>query len=228
MPVTISGRVVTATANGSVTGQNLKKVYLQPSRTDFEFLSGGIWQPWEADPNLGATYPGAIAATTNTSGDWSLSVPYTDTEIQFSLNSPEPPLVWSIADPNPATGPIVYFGKTPSAIMAMAKTTKQLIALAAPDTWNIGSAAYVLYPDGDRRYGTVAFTVSTTAALVFPTVGTTTWRFIHGVESDEDAPAQQYTFRVDRTSKSDIGATCYLSDIPPPGKTVYVHVEVIP
>lgn len=228
MSVVISGRVVTATSAGGITAQANKRVYLRPSRTDFQFSlnSGTTWQTWEGDPSLATTYPGAIAATTDTNGNYAFTVPWTDSasEVQLPGGAPVPGLLWNIIDPNPTTGTIVFYGATASAVVGASKTLKELIALASPDTWQVGSVAYVLAPAGNERFGSVSFTsASTSAAVVFPSLGTTSWSFTAGIQSDD---TNQYTVRLNTASKTDTGATLELSDLPPVGKTVTVYLHV--
>lgn len=163
MPCTISGKVVTYTATGSFSGQDQKLVYLIPSRTGFEFTNdaGATWALWEGDPNLDETYPGAISVSTNNNGDWSIDVPYTDTEVQLPGGAPLPELYWNIVDPNSPTTR-VYTGQTASAVVGASKTTQELIALPAPDTWSLGPDTYYAVPAGVRRQATVSWTSSDT------------------------------------------------------------------
>jgi len=230
MSVVISGKVTTATSAGTVTGQNLKSVYLKPSRTDFQFsLDLGVtWETWEGDPNLANTYPGAIAATTDVNGNYSFTVPWTDdpNETRLPGGALVPDLFWNIIDPNPTSGTIAFWGKTDTAIVGAAKTIKELITLALPDTWQVGSVAYAATPYADERFGAVSFTSSsTTGALTFPSIGTSDWSFSHGIESDD---TNQYTVRVNTASKTDTGCTLELSDLPDVGKTVKVWFRVRP
>ncbi len=232
MSCIITGLVNTATAAGGTTGQPSKLIYLLPSRNDFEFsFNGGTtWQPWEGDPNLrGGQYAGAITATTSSMGAWAFTVPWTDSAVEVRLpgGAPVPGLLWNIIDPNPASGPPrVIYGATPELVVASTKTTKQLITLAAPDTWLVGSVAYQAVPVGPRRFVTVSFTsASTTAALSMTDIGTASWKFGHGIESD-DTDLNFYTVRIPTQSKTATSAAVLLSDLPPAGKTVRVHIEV--
>lgn len=230
MSVNISGRVVVATSAGGTPARPNSVIYLIPSRTDFQFsLDGGTtWQSWEGDPNLASKYPGAIAATPNGSGDWGFSVPWTDStsEVQLPGGAPVPGLLWNLVDPNPATGSIVYYGATPQSAVGSSKTVKELISLASPDTWQVGSVTYAAVPVGPRRYVTVPFTSSSAvASIVMPDIGSASWKFAYGVESD-DAGDTFYIPKVDTASKTSTSGTIRLSDLPPAGKTVLVHVEV--
>jgi hypothetical protein len=232
MSVVISGRVVTAIANGTVLGQANLFVYLRPSRTDFQFsLDGGVtWQSWEGDPNLSTTRPGAIKATTNGTGDWSFTVPWTDSAIETRLpgGAPLPDLFWIISDPNGNAGEINYFGKTPQAVVGASKTIKDLITLASPDTWAVGAVNYAAVPAGERRRGRVAFTAlgPATASVSFPTIGTSGWRVAMGVSSDDTTVEKTYFATLDEGSKTDVGCSVRISELPPAGKTVYVDIEV--
>lgn len=232
MSCNISGRVVLATSAGTtpgLPGLPSRQVYLRPSRTDFQysFDSGTTWQSWEGDPNLAATYPGAIAATPDLSGNWGFTVPWTDSssEVQLPGGAPVPGLLWNIIDPNPATGLVVYYGATKQMVVSTAKTIKELIALGSPDTWQVGSVTYTAVPVGPRRYVSVSFTSSSaTASVVFPDIGSASWKFGCGVESDDASPTS-YVPKVDTATKTSTGGTIYLSDLPPAGKTVLVHIE---
>lgn len=237
MSCAISGRVVVVTNTGTLTANPNRYVYLRPSRTDIQvsYDSGVTWQNWQGDPNLEATYPGAIQALCNGTGDWTFTIPWTDdiSETQLPGGAPVPDLLWNIIDPNPTTGPIVYYGATPSAVVGANKTIQELCALPSPDTWQVGSVTYTAVPSGTRRYASVAFTsASRVAAVVFPTIGTTAWKFAVGIESDDtpDNPEQGddvfYLVKLDTASKTDTGATVRISDLPPVGKTVLAHIEV--
>ena len=237
MSCAISGRVVVAANTGTLTANPNRYVYLRPSRVDFQFSldSGTTWQNWQGDPDLETTYPGAIKALCDGSGNWTFAVPWTDdtNETQLPGGAPVPDLLWNIIDPNPTTGVIVYYGATPSAVVAANKTIQELCALPAPDTWQVGSVTYTAVPAGTRRYVTVAFTsASRVAALVFPSVNSAAWKFAVGIESDDtpDDPEEGddafYLVKVDTATKTDTGATVRLSDLPPVGKTVLAHIEV--
>lgn len=229
MSCVITGRTVFPIASGSLTALGNKKIIIVPSRDDFEYSldSGTTWQPWEGDPNLAATYPGGVAATSNTSGDWGFTLPWTDStsEVRLPGGAPLPDLMWNIIDPNPTSGVRTIYGATKQAVVGATKTTKQLITLASPDTWQVGSVTYRAVPVGPRRYKTVAFTsAGTSAALTFPDMGTAGWRFGHGIESDD--ATRTYAAIVDTATKTNTSGTIHLSDVPPAGKTVYVHVEI--
>lgn len=226
MSCVISGKVVTATSTGNVTGQNQKQVYLKPSRTNFQFTTDGgtTWYTWEGDPDLSEQYPGAIAATTDVSGNYSFTVPYTDTECASPTGAPVPDLVWNIIDPNPTAGTLVFWGKTDSAVVGASKTIKELITLPSPDDWQVGAVTYDAVPAADERFAAVTFTsASTSGALSFVSLNQTTWSFTYGVESDD---GRQYTINLDSATKTDTGASVTLSDLPAVGKTVIVHFHV--
>lgn len=234
MSVNISGRVVAATSGGTLFApdpETARYVYLRPSRTDFQYsLDGGTtWQSWQGDPDLKATYPGAIAAAVNGSGAWAFAkVPWTDdpAETQLPGGAPVPDLLWNIIDPNPATGPIVYFGATRELAVGAAKNLMELTTLAEPDTWQVGSVTYSAVPVGPRRFVTVPFTsASQVASIVFPDIGSASWKFGTGIESDDEGDTF-YEVKVDTASKTNTSGTIRISDLPPVGKTVLVHVEV--
>ncbi len=224
--ITISGRVERLQSNNALAAIPAKKVYLLPSRTDFQFsIDGGTtWQNWQGDIALLSTYPGAISATTNATGDWSFTVPWTDdaTEFQLPLASPTPALKWNIIDPNPSTGIIVYAGETPTSD-GTAATIQELTALPDPDTWTVSSVTYRAVPVGPRRFVTIEFTSVTVAALSMDNIGTSDWKFGHGIETDDTV--SKYSVTLDTASKTATAGTFYLSDVPPAGKTVKAHIE---
>ncbi len=230
MSCNISGIVAVAQPSGVLSGLVGKRVYLRPSRTDFQFsLDGGVtWQNWQGDPDLAGTYPGAISALTNGSGAWGFAVPWTDSASETRLpgGAPVPGLLWNIIDPNPTAGTIVYYGATPQAVVGAAKNIMELTTLPQPDTWAVGSVTYSAVPVGPRRVVTVPFTsASQSASIVFPDIGSAAWKFAWGVESD-DATAAFYAPLVDTASKTNTSGAIRLSDLPPVGKTVLVHVEI--
>lgn len=229
MGVTISGRIELLKPNHSLQAPSPpKSVYLIPSRTDFQFSidSGTTWQNWQGDPNLASTYPGGIQVTAALDGTWSVALPWTDdpTECQLPVASPTPALKWNIIDPNPTTGRLVFTGETPAAIVGSTKTIQQLTALAPPNTWTVSGVTYRAVPIGPRRFQTLSFTTSSIAALSMDDIGTNDWKFGYGIESD--APSSNYTLTLDTASKTSTAGSFYLSDVPPAGKTVKVHIEV--
>lgn len=230
MSVIITGRVVVATNAGLLEAVPSRYVYLRPSRSDFQFsLDGGTtWQNWQGDPDLAGTYPGAISALTNGSGAWGFAVPWTDDPAETRLpgGAPVPDLLWNVIDPNPTAGTLVYYGATAQAVVGAAKNIMQLTTLPQPDTWAVGSVTYSAVPVGPRRVVTVPFTsASQSASIVFPDIGSASWKFSWGVESD-DVSATFYLPQVDTASKTSTAGTIRISDVPPVGKTVLVHVEI--
>jgi len=230
MSVNISGRVALALAGGLVPGLANKQVFLRPSRTDFQYsLDGGTtWQSWQGDPDLAATWPGAIAGLTDSQGTWAFTVPWTDdpAETQLPGGAPVPGLLWNVIDPNPSTGPLVYFGPTRELVVGAAKNIMELTTLPEPDTWQVGSVTYSAVPVGPRRFVTVPFTsASAAASIVMPDIGSASWKFGTGIESDDDSDTF-YEVKVDTASKTNTSGTIRISDLPPVGKTVLCHVEV--
>jgi hypothetical protein len=135
-----------------------------------------------------------------------------------------PDLRWNIIDPNPTSGPLVYHGRTNAAVVAATKTLKELITLPSPDTWQVDNVSYAAAASATERYGTATFTsAGVEGSIVFPTLGTTSWTFAYGVESDD---GKQYTVILDSTNKTDTGAPIALSDLPAVGKTVRVHFHM--
>lgn len=231
MSVDISGKVLLYEPDGSeIPFETPPTVYLQPSRTNFFYTTDGgtTWTPWQGDPVLKDAYPGAIAKVCNGSGDWTFTVPWTDTECVST--APNPPLLWNIIDPNPATGAIVYTGATPASVVGATSTLKDLITLAAPTTWKMSGEAYVGYPVADRRMATAAFTSASstlTAGVSWPPMSAPTWKANIGIRTDDTSGAS-YTAQIDETTKTASGCSIVLSGLPPVGTTVYVDIEAIP
>jgi hypothetical protein len=229
--VDISGKVLLYDAAGTeIPFESPPTVYLQPSRTNFFYTTDGgtTWIPWQGDPVLKETHPGAIAKVCNSSGDWTFTIPWTDTECVSG--TPNPPLLWNIIDPNPATGTVVYTGPTPASIVGAASTLKDLITLAAPSTWQVSGEAYTGYPVGDRRVTTVSFTAASstlTAGATWPAMAAATWKANLGIRTDDTSGAS-YTAQVDDTTRTTTGCNIVLSGLPPAGATVYVDIEAIP
>jgi len=230
MPCTISGVSIAVDSSSTVVAWTEEKfVYLQPSRDDFLFNrnASGTWVAWEGDPDLVDTYPGAIAVAVNQStGAWSVTVPFSDTECQFvgAVGPGVPPLYWNIIDPNPTSGVKVYYGQTLSAIVTATNTLRGLLNLGSPNTWQIASTSFILYPYGTERIGSVTFAAGVgSAAVSFTDIGTSSWRFTHGIESTDTGSA---TFRIDPTTKTATGATCYLSTPPATATSTVVYLWV--
>lgn len=226
MPCNVSGTVALYLAGGTLdpTAYEDAVVYLQPTRTDFQVLVGSDWVAWEGDPDLETTYPGAISATVNGSGNFTFAVPYTDTECALPTSSASPELEWQIIDPNPQSGVIYYRGKTEFAVVGASKTIKELITLASPDDWVVSGTAYNGYPTGTERFSTAAFTSSSTATTVsFPSIGTASWKHAIGVETND--PTGVYKVTIDLSTKTDIGASITVDPPVPLGYTVYAYVR---
>lgn len=227
MPCNVSGFVAKYLASGTLntTVYDNAVVYLQPSRTDFQVLVGSDWVAWEGDPDLEQTYPGAISATVNSSGQWTFAVPYTDTECVLPTSAPSPALEWQIIDPNPQSGIVYYRGKTDFAIVGVSQTIKDLISLPSPNYWTVSGTAYNGYPVGTERRSTAAFTSgAATASATWPSIGSTAWKCETGIRSDDLTNVFKVT--IDETSKTDVGATVNIDPPPAAGKTVYVDMRV--
>lgn len=226
MSCLISGYTqLTDSSLGVVAWTAQKYVYLQPSRDDFEYLdASGNWKSWVGDPDITA-YKGAIKAAVNMStGAWAFTVPWSDNEVKFSLLSSAPSLVWNIIDPNITGGTKVYYGPTLQAIVGGSKTLKELLLLASPDTWTATAANYTGYPNGPRRQVSVTFNAGVSAQTAsWPTIGYSTWRFSHGIRTDD---TNTYAVKVDKGSETDTGCTLTLSQAPPVGKSVQVDLEI--
>jgi hypothetical protein len=234
MPCTISGTSIRVDSTGAVVAWTgaARYVYLKPSRDDFLFnrAAGGTYIPWTGDSELIDTeYEGGIRAAVNAStGGWSFSVPFSDTEIQLvgATGPGTPALQWNILDPNVSTGLKVYYGPTLSATVSTSKTMQELLALSSPNTWQIASSSYILYPYGTERIGSVSFAAGVASASVsFADVGTTGWRFTCGLETDDSGVTGVV---IDSASKSSTGATLSLSAAPAAGKSATVHMWVRP
>ncbi len=166
--------------DGTGTWQPLasKKIYLKPSRTDIFVSRGGVWVPWEGHPDNDVGYKDAIQVTTNGSGVATFqNVPFTDSEVQQPLDASgaeiPPAVVWNVIDPNAQGGLKVYYGPLPAALGGAAVTVYDLITQAAPNTWGISGAAWMLYPRGTEQEATISvapgaeeFTVTFNPAFV--------------------------------------------------------------
>lgn len=227
MPCNVSGFVAKYLASGTLntTVYDNAVVYLQPSRTDFQVLVGSDWVAWEGDPDLEQTYPGAISATVNGSGQWTFAVPYTDTECVLPTSAPSPALEWQIIDPNPQSGVVYYRGKTDFAVVGASQTIKDLISLPSPNYWTVSGTAYNGYPVGTERLTTVTFPASTSSASAsWASIGGTGWKAVFGISSDDTA--NNYTCTLDETTKTDVGVTVRIDPAPPVGKSVSVDMRV--
>jgi hypothetical protein len=207
-----------------------KYVYLQPSRQDFHFTAdaGTTWRSWQGDPALdGTAYEGAIKASVNLStGAWSFSVPFTDTEVYFSggAGPGTPALKWNIRDPNFATGEQVYTGPALAAIMSTDKTMQALLALASPNTWTVGGTTYFGTPEGKRRFVTVGFTPSSnTQAASWTDIGTAAWVATGSLRSTDDGVT---AWRIVSGSESATGCTLELSGTLAATKTATINLIV--
>jgi hypothetical protein len=226
MPCVISGKVGIISPTGTFVPTNGAPVYLQPSRNDFQWTNdaGATWFTWEGDPNLKTTYPGAIQTTTNSTGDFSFSVPFSDTEVAFSGLAPTPALVWNIIDPNGPAGVKVFYGPTLAAIVAASKTLKQLLGLALPNTWQVATTAFTGYPLGLRRSGAVTFTSSSdTATATWPDIGTAAWKMSWSIHTDDSQP---FAPSITKGSETNTGCSIVISALPAAGKSVVLDYEV--
>lgn len=231
MPCTVTGISAPISSSGSVVAwESQKYVYLQPSRNDFHFTTdaGTTWRSWQGDPDLeGTAYEGAIKASVNlSSGAWSFSVPFTDTEVYFSggAGPGTPALMWNIRDPNFATGEQVYTGPALSATVSTAKTIKELLALGSPNTWTVGGTVYYGTPEGKRRFVSVGFTPSSnTASASWTDIGTASWIASGSLRSDDDGVTG---WRIVKGSESATGCTVELSGTLASGKVATVNLIV--
>ncbi len=232
MPCVISGvSIAVDSAAAVVPWGSAKYVYLQPSRDDFLFNrnGGGTWVAWEGDADLEDTYPGAIAVAVNLStGAWSVTVPFSDSEVQFvgGTGPGTPPLVWNIIDPNVASGEKVYYGPTLASIVSTSKTLQQLLALASPDTWQIASASYTGYPYGAERLASVTFAAGVdTASASWTDIGTTGWKATGSLHSDDSGVTG---WQIVGGTETATGCSVRLSGAPAAGKSATVNLWVRP
>lgn len=233
MPGTLSGTSIEVDSTGAVVAWTTQKyVYLKPTRDDFLFnrAASGSWIPWVGDPDLdGGAYDGAIAAAVNLStGGWSLTVPYSDTEIQLSgaAGPGTPALNWQIIDPNVTSGLKVYSGPTLAAVIGASKTLRELLALAAPDTWTIHSASFTGYPYGTERLASVSFAAGvSSAAATWADIGSSTWKTTGSLRTDDTGITG---WKILTGSETATGCTVELSAAPGSGKTARVDLWVRP
>jgi len=231
MPVTVSGYSIEQDSTGAVVAWTTQKyVYLQPSRDDIQvsYDGGTTWRTWVGDPDLQSTYPGAIRAAVNMStGAFSVSIPYTDTEVKTQLTSTTPAVKWNLIDPNVVSGVKYYTGATPSGAMGASKTLKQLLVdVAAPDTWEIRSTSYTGYPYGAERLASVTFNAGqSSVAASWADIGTSTWKATGSLRTD-DTGIQG--FKIVTGTESATGCTVELSAAPASGKTARVDLWVRP
>lgn len=231
MPVTISGVAVLVDNAAAVEAWTVQKyIILQPSRDDFLFNRGasGTWLSWEGDPDLLATYPGGIQVPINMStGAWSASVPFSDTECQFvgAVGPGVPALKWNIIDENVVSGEKVYYGETLAADMGATKTLRELLNLGTP--WQIASTSYTGYPYGTERITSVAFAAGvSSAAATWASIGTNAWRCLGMSLRTDDTGITGA--KILTGSETDVGCTVELSAAPAAGKTAQVDLVVRP
>lgn len=230
MPCTVSGYSIQVDSTGTVVAWSEQKyVYLKPSRNDIQvsYDGGTTWRSWVGDPDLAQTYPCSIAVAVNQStGAWSVSVPFTDTEVLTQAASTVPAVVWTITDPNLGGGVQVYYGPTASGTVSTSKTLKQLLQLSSPNTWQITSASYTGYPYGTERQASVSFSAGQrTAGATWADIGTTSWKATGALRTDDDGmPA----WKIVSGSETATGCTVELSAAPASGKTTTVNLWVRP
>lgn len=230
MPCTISGTSIEVDSTGAVVAWTTQKyVYLQPSRDDFLFnrAAAGTWLNWQGDPDYEDTYPGAIAAAVNMStGAWSISVPFSDTECQFvgAVGPGTPPLKWNIIDPNLSSGVKIYYGETLAATVGASKTLRELLNLGTP--WQIASTSYTLYPYGTERFGSASFAAGvSSASATWADIGTSVWKATGSLRTDDSGITG---WKITTGSETATGCTVELSAAPATGKTARVDLWVRP
>ena len=204
--------------------------YTAAIRTDIQVSLDRWERPAElaGDPDLETTYPGAIAAKTDGSGDWSLSCPGQMTPRRRSSRVAHPCLVscGTSSIRNPATGKIVYVGATPASRGGQHQNIMELTTLFARHL-----AGGQRHLQRHCRWGRVAsyrcrsprralrpassFRISAAPRGSSGTALNQTTRAQLSIRPTSSAAA-----RPTRTGR------IRLSDLPPAGKTVLVHVEV--
>lgn len=223
MPCDVSGySTILDSALADVEWTAQKYVYAVPSRVDFLVSDGGAWKAWQGDPDLAGTgYAGGVKVAVNKStGAWTVSLPFSDTEVLLGGSSPA--LKWNIIDPNPATGTQYYYGETIAGTVSTSKTLYQLLSACG---WQIGSTTYHAVPAGERRKVAVEWTSSLDEELdaTWADIGTDAWKCSIGVRTDDTG-----TFAVNlvETSQTPTGATFRISQKPASGKKVIADIEV--
>ncbi len=230
MPVIISGVAAVVDKDAGVVAWTAQKyIILQPSQDGFLFNRAalGTWLSWEGDADLESTYPGGIYVPINMStGAWSVSVPFSDTECQFvgAVGPAVPALKWNLIDENVVSGKKVYYGETLAATMGATKTLKELLNLGTP--WQIASTSYTGYPYGTERLASVPFAAGvSSAAATWASIGTVSWKAFGSLRTD-DTGIQGW--KITTGSETDIGCTVELSAAPAAGKTAQVDLWVRP
>jgi len=196
-----------------------KTLYLRPSRTDFTYKVGMDWEPWtKLNANLPLGYQDCVQIITNPgSGGWSVSVPYTDTEVHLPAGAPSPALLWNIEFPEQRE---VYFGPLPSSLGATA-TLDSLLQGA----WELAGATQYATWSGTERIITITFTsAAQEQAVAWNDIGGADWKFTSGVYTDDDD--RVYVCNCKKGTKTNLGATFRLSDLPQVSKDVSVDLRI--
>lgn len=229
MPVTISGVTAPRDKDGAVVEWTSQKyVYLQPSRDDIQvsYDGGTTWSQWLGDPDLAETYPGAIKVpVTLSSGAWSVTVPFTDTEVKTQVAATTPAVLWNIIDPNVVGGVKVYYGATPSALGVGPKTLKFML-VDASSPWLIASASYAGYPYGAERSASASFSAGQQLATAsWPDIGTSSWKATGSLRTDDTGVTG---WQIVTGSETATGCQVQLSAAPASGKSATVNLWVRP
>lgn len=229
MSCTASGKLTWSDSSGAPQPLAGQKLYALPSRTDFMWTDDGgtTWRAWQKNPNLPTAYQYGIEITTNGSGEWSVKLPWSDSELHLPVGAPAPAVLWNVVDPT--TGK-VYYGPLLQSVVGAAKTLDELTQLAAPNDWKIAGSAQVGLPVVGGFAGTITFTdASEEAAVAFATPASSSeYRVLHGLETDSSAAKTPYAVGVKEGSRTVDGFTLKLSQQPPSGQTVkaWFRVEV--
>lgn len=197
------------------------KWYAIPSRTDISLLSGSDWIQLSKNEDLPTAYQyGFEAEAAEGTGQFSLPLWFTDTEIDVPNAATLPAVVWNIIQAS--TGK-VFFGPLPSTLGAGPFTLKQLLSLASPDTWQVGGALVQAVTAFETVRGSVAITNGDgdeKAVNFLPPLSTANYIVTFGCETDSAFATYQPNVK-DGTRTAD-GFTIKMAGVVPSGKTVEV------
>lgn len=207
-----------------------KAVYLRPSRSDIHIKRSSTWYPWEGNPDGDAGYKDCVKAVTNGSGIATFAnVPFTDTECYRPIDPATaaqgaPPVKWLVIDPNAQSGVKVYSGPLPSTLPNPSYSTKDLVALASPDTWSLSGTAWASYPEGRAQVGEVSLSSSSDeATITFSHAFTTLPRMIFGSCADENGSVIAVGVKQDGTGTLLLSTTgCTVKASATPASTIKI------
>lgn len=160
MPAELSDTYSFRAPDGSIVGLENQQIVAVPSSPTLTTDVGGTWYPLNArNPNLSgsAAYKYGVLATTDSLGVWSITLPYGATETHPAT----PAARWSLVFPDGS----VLTGVVPSVAGPLSVDD-----LVETYEWTWASQVYVApVTEGTYAKGTVSFSASSTASVVFLT-----------------------------------------------------------